>query len=297
MDGDELSVAVSIFEEHEGITTLEELLMKRLSDELPDAKLRQLLKKDVTAGQVNILVRVIEQRAQLRAEAIKGEKWPCVFKHMDAPAGTKEQIWTLAQSDDYDRLMPLVQKWSGHPALNWINTMPGETRGLTCLTLAARENKTRIIELLLQASADPNFACESGETPATLAARRGHSQVLEMLIKDNCDVNKADRYGFTPTILAAANNKTECLSMLIDAHADLNLVTHESASSALHFAAMNGRDKSLKQLLRARTAQVNLVDKEYKTPLAIAKDFAKISCAKLIESAGGEERKPPVSSF
>ena len=72
-----------------------------------------------------------------------------------------------------------------------------------------------MIELLLNAKADPNLALPEGETPLMTAARTGKADALKVLLTHGADVKaKEATHGQTALMWAAAEGNAGAVEML-----------------------------------------------------------------------------------
>lgn len=82
-------------------------------------------------------------------------------------------------------------------------------RGDSPLMLAINATNHRMIKLLLESGANPNFIAEDGFTPLIVASYIGDIDVVKMLLKYNTDVFYSTQEGFDALKIAISNNKTE----------------------------------------------------------------------------------------
>jgi ankyrin repeat protein len=131
------------------------------------------------------------------------------------------------------------------------------------------EARTAIVLLLLAAGADANepldFACGLGRTTALfLAVAGGEDSLVELLLEAGADPNAAasgDLFGFTagvelpPLVYAAGDGHTRIARLLLDAGADPNAVVEadDTRFSALD-VALSERRAEIADMLRARGA-------------------------------------------
>jgi hypothetical protein len=103
--------------------------------------------------------------------------------------------------------------------------------GLPLLGLAARHGKASVIQLLLDADADPTLGTRFKETPLHLAAEHGHADACRALLQDpRCAVDAQDETGRTPLFLAAFRGHRLVCQLLLDAHADWRIHTTDGHS-------------------------------------------------------------------
>lgn len=68
----------------------------------------------------------------------------------------------------------------------------------TPLTLAAFDGRVRVVKLLLETNADPNYRANNSWTPLIAAANDGRTRIVEVLLNAGADPNLADDKGQTP---------------------------------------------------------------------------------------------------
>lgn len=121
----------------------------------------------------------------------------------------------------------------------------------------------------------------TGATPLLRAAKGGDAPAVELLIRHKAKVNLATESGVTPLMAAAGSGhganptrgryKTdaeaaECVRLLLDAGVDVNEAAPRTRQSALHAAAGQGWNETVK-LLAARGAQLELADSSGLRPI------------------------------
>ena len=87
--------------------------------------------------------------------------------------------------------------------------------GATPLAEAVRVGNEPVVNLLLQAGADPNgIESATAVTPLHLAAARGHVAIAEVLIRHHAAVNTPDARGDTPLCYALRDGHTNAIALL-----------------------------------------------------------------------------------
>lgn len=93
----------------------------------------------------------------------------------------------------------------------------------TPLQIAAVTHQKDVLELLLEAGANPNIAATSpGSVPPALilAASKGASDIVQLLLQFGADPDAADSEGFTPLHCAAEANCASSVQFLLKSGAD-----------------------------------------------------------------------------
>jgi cytohesin len=87
--------------------------------------------------------------------------------------------------------------------------------GATPLSEAARVGNEPVVNVLLQAGADPNgIESATAVTPLHLAAARGHAAIAEALLRHRATVDAADARGETPLCYALREGHTNAAALL-----------------------------------------------------------------------------------
>jgi ankyrin repeat protein len=108
-----------------------------------------------------------------------------------------------------------------------------------------------MVELLLEARADPNAPLPGGETPLMTAARTGSPGVVQALLARGASVDyKDDRRGQTALMWAAAEGHAAVVEILLQAGADVRARV-PSGFTPLLFAVREGRTDVVRVLVKA----------------------------------------------
>ena len=124
--------------------------------------------------------------------------------------------------------------------------------GATAFLLAAKEADLELMELLLEAGADPTIPTLDGTTPLMVASG---------LYSDTGSLGRFHQRGWTADLLTAVR-------MCVDLGNDINAV-NRVGDTALHGAAYRGATE-IAQYLVARGAKLDAVDTRGLTPLSVA---------------------------
>lgn len=125
----------------------------------------------------------------------------------------------------------------------------GEIHG-SCLQSAAYNGHHRVVELLLQAGADPNdqggiFGC-----PLQAAAAQGHNAVIELLLKYGVNPDGNRPFSNTPLLKACRSQNTFAVKLLLDAGASPDLYSRKAPNvNPMVVAACQGSKECLRLLL------------------------------------------------
>ncbi len=177
------------------------------------------------------------------------------------------------------------------------NPRAANRTGATPLFLATMDGNAAIIELLINAGADPNEpVLTHGETPLMMAARTGKVDAVKVLLDDGARINAAESLrGTTALMWAAEQNHASVIQLLADRGADVNLKSKPlrlikrgglgfaragangqiplddpiGGLTALLFAAREGGLESV-QILVAKRAEVDQTSVDGSAPLLVA---------------------------
>ncbi len=122
--------------------------------------------------------------------------------------------------------------------------------GESPLILATEKSNLMIVELLLAAGAQADYANSNGVLPLHIAADKGDLFVGKALLAAGAGIDKKTSDGQTPLILAARNGKNDFTAMLIEMGADVNSVDNDQ-HSAMYYASESGYSEIVEQLLIA----------------------------------------------
>jgi uncharacterized protein len=123
--------------------------------------------------------------------------------------------------------------------------------GVAPLILACSNGSGKMIELLLNAGADPNTALPEGETALMNAARTGRLDAVRPLLARQADVDRKEEWrGQTALMWAAAEGHAPVVERLLEQGADRD-VRSKSGFSAYLFAVREGRIDAARVLLKA----------------------------------------------
>ncbi|MBE3042550.1 ankyrin repeat domain-containing protein, partial [Candidatus Bathyarchaeota archaeon] len=136
-------------------------------------------------------------------------------------------------------------------------------KGKTALSMASASGYDEIVQMLLDAKADPNIVGLEGETPLGVACHGGHTRVVQMLLNNKADPSILDLERRSPLSLASAWGFAEIVEILLRARPTLVDVTDLQGRSALHVVGfedygyeMDRRGKAPKQ--KSRTIEILL---------------------------------------
>ncbi|MDO5465146.1 MAG: ankyrin repeat domain-containing protein, partial [Akkermansia sp.] len=191
------------------------------------------------------------------------------------------------------------------------------------LHVAVSQNNIKCVQALITAGANLNLQNEyRGDTPLHIAAGYGYTQCAQLIIASGANINSTNSVGNTPLHEAAKYNQTECVQALIEAGADVNKGNNTPLSeavqkghieciqlllytpgidinclvnwfddTALHYAVKENRADILSLFIKAG-ADVNIRNKDGKTPLWLAVEKERFDFLQLLVAAGANVNEP-----
>jgi ankyrin repeat protein len=103
------------------------------------------------------------------------------------------------------------------------------------LLLAAEANNLDLLDILLQAGADPSRIPASNETMLIVATRNGRSGLVSLLLQHSpaALLNARDMVGCTALFIAIQNNHVDMACALIDAGADATICNNNGTTTLM----------------------------------------------------------------
>ena len=159
-------------------------------------------------------------------------------------------------------------------------------RYCTPLYLAARYRHSVIVQLLIDAGADPNNISKRLKglalgAPLAIATVYGHLNVVKMLLNGGAQPNIESNYGVTCLHLAAMKGHNDVLNLLLEKGANPNAVEKIDGYTPMHFASRKGNKDGVRCLLNSG-ANPNITDREGLTPLNWAMQKGHMDVANLL---------------
>ncbi|KAF3936146.1 Ankyrin-1 [Dactylella cylindrospora] len=172
------------------------------------------------------------------------------WNQVDAKAGIDSSPWwdneghaplhlaVIGQHPKTTKVLLDAEKWDGDPD-EIAEARRSVLKSSTVLCLATRNNAPRLVELLVKAGVDVNFADESGESALYIAAKLGHLECVKILLAEP-EAQKADieftepSFGWTPLFAAAVHGHVEVVALLLRAGADYERLDSSGWSASEH---------------------------------------------------------------
>ena len=160
----------------------------------------------------------------------------------------------------------------------------------TPLIVASELGHTDVVEVLLNAKADPNIRkggqSLNGSVALHHAALRGHTDIIKLLVEASASVNTQCTQEDTALFLACQPGWLDTVTYLLDAKADVDLVNNHGRAAINTACCMGHADVA--KLLMERNCDVNIKG-NWGTPLQEAIDDKQPHIAALLRAAGAVE--------
>lgn len=145
----------------------------------------------------------------------------------------------------------------------------------TPLHFAAQHGHVGALTTLLAHGGDPNILNVRDESPLDLAAQYGRLQIVQILIRAHNELLlplklEATNFSHSPLHLSSRNGHRDVVEVLLAAGCNVNLLTPNG--SALHEAALCGKDNVVRVLLRAHI-DLDAIDSDGRTVIDLLEQF------------------------
>ncbi|KAJ7585757.1 hypothetical protein C8J56DRAFT_1087843 [Mycena floridula] len=135
----------------------------------------------------------------------------------------------------------------------------------TPLSYAAEYGHIDIVKLLLEQNVDPAAADKDQRTTLSYAAGWGHIDIVKLLLEQNVNPAAADKDWRTPLSYAAEHGHIDIVKLLLKQNTD-PLAADKDQHTPLMYAAEQGHIDIVKLLLEQDAVNLNIPDKDEKTP-------------------------------
>ena len=152
---------------------------------------------------------------------------------------------------------------------------------LTALTLACLSNYVYIVELLLNAGANPNVKCGiNGQTGLMLVSEKGYFEIAKLLLLKGADPNLTDDTQQTALYCSIANGHQNITVLLLENNANPNASNCKQLTPLIMLASTKGHYETVKLLL-SKGADANISDNNGWTCIMYASHFGHKDIVKL----------------
>ncbi|XP_026079559.1 palmitoyltransferase AKR1 [Carassius auratus] len=195
-------------------------------------------------------------------------------------SGSNDSIFESIQRGDIDRVSHLLQEDRGVlKQKGW--------GGFTALHFAALHGNRPMAELLLNSGADPNIACDAGQTPFHFACRNGNIYIMHKMMQHGADLHTVDEQGKTCLHHAVGGGSVIATQYLWETGMFRFTDADNFKVTSLHLAASTGNSDVVRYLLKANRCTPEAVDHQGATALHVAAEKGMIEvCWLLLKSAG-----------
>ena len=163
--------------------------------------------------------------------------------------------------------------------------------GLTPMTMAVISGKTNCVHQLLKFNANVDALNESS-IPLNLACQYGQKDIVDLLLTRSPQI-ASNSEGLYPLHLAARAGNKEILGALMRYDSDgINVQERFSLWTALFFAASDGHDDCVKELLQSG-ASLSILDDSGHSAMYWAAWTGHLGCMNLLFEAGARPEKYP----
>ena len=154
------------------------------------------------------------------------------------------------------------------------------------LTKSAASGNNELLQVLLDAGANPNETNSDGETPLITALSSKQAHAAKTLVAAGADLKMADKSGMTPLIEAANAGQAEICQKALAVGADVN-ASYKNGNTALILAAARGHLEIVRMLLDAK-AEIDKSSKGGYTALIVASSFGHTEVVKALLERGAD---------
>ncbi|KAL5343339.1 ankyrin repeat-containing domain protein [Aspergillus crustosus] len=168
--------------------------------------------------------------------------------------------------------------------------------GDTPLTAACKQKDNAIVQILIEAGANPETQAEHGtnkyphsRSPLCIACETSNYNLVSLLLSAGANVEVASEVGQKPLGIASAKSDTSIVSLLLDHGASVNTIVSNPRlhRTALINAAQHGQTKTV-ELLLARKVSIDSTDYYGRTALSHAAGNGHLSIIQVLLDAGAE---------
>ncbi len=180
----------------------------------------------------------------------------------------------------YEQNIPAIK----HMLKGYININAKNIIGFTPLVYAVLTDKMPIVELLVNSGADVNARDQIKATPMLYAAFDSSKEILEFLIR-NGSKNVFDKNGYNALFYAVIGDKPKNVDYLLSLPGTKVNIKDNAGLTPLHWAVIN-RHYNIAETLLDNFADINVISKEFETPLFQAAHNGDIAMVKLLLKKG-----------
>ncbi len=144
-----------------------------------------------------------------------------------------------------------------------------------------------VVEVMLEAGADPSITGDNSWTPLIHAANKDSLEIVKLLVDAGAEVSHANASHRDTALHWAIHNENDAMArLLVDAGADAEC-RNKSGLTSVTFAASNLSVETMAHIL-SNGARVDTTDTDGMTPLAKAAMFGRMDMARFLVEAGAD---------
>ena len=193
-------------------------------------------------------------------------------------------LWKAAQENDVTTLQKLIREG--------VNIEANDAKRRTALMIATHQQNNEAAKVLIDAGADVNALDDLHDSPFLYAGASGYTKIVSYCLQHGADFTVFNRYNGTALIPACERGHVETVKELLKRKDfPINHVNRLGWTALLEAIILSDGGPAhvqIVQLLVNAGCNVNIADKDGKTPLTHArnKDFAPIVA--ILEKAGAK---------
>ena len=153
-----------------------------------------------------------------------------------------------------------------------------DENGVSALIAAANQGHAEVVEVLLDAGADPDRQAPKGSSALMAASGEGHVHVVCLLLDGGANPDLLNKTGVSALIWACSKGNVDVVRVLLERGAKINHADHAGVT-ALMAASVLGHVEVVRLLLE-HGARTDLVDRSARTAL----DFAQRKAVSKMEA-------------
>lgn len=164
-----------------------------------------------------------------------------------------------------------------------------DAQGRTALLVAAHANRIEAARALIAAGADVNAKDHIQDSAYLYAGAEGRLEILRMTLAAGADLASVNRYGGTALIPACHHGHVETVRELLKTKINVDHVNNLGWTALLEAIILgdgSARYRDIVGQLIAARANLNLADREGRSPLAHAKSRGFTAIADMLAKAG-----------
>ena len=233
-----------------GYSQIVELLLKEADPNIQNLDGKTALQFATQNGHLQVVELLLKQHANPN---IQDAKAGYNVLHVAVLGSSKKSIKydflftaLVGTAEDYIKIVQLLISQSSID----IDAITGD--GFTSLMFASMDGCTEVVELLLEAGANPNLQSKTSTMKGIMSDLPGYillqPQVKSLLLPNDSLLKGWSMYGWTALMFASLNGRLDIVQILLQAKAITDLQT-EAGDTALLLAATKGHSDIVQQLL------------------------------------------------